>query len=287
MPELPEVECLRRTLEPALAGASIAAALVRRRGIVEVRGAAGLEASRERSAPMRGAAIARIERHGKELAIVEHGERRALRVRLGMTGGLRVEPWSARPAPLPHEHVRWTIESPSGRLLLRHADPRRFGDLAVFCDHRLLVADRGRLGPDGLLSAPTALSASLSARLARTRRALKVALLDQSLVAGLGNIYADESLFAAGLSPLRPACSLKASEVGRLTEAIVKVLGDAVEAGGSTLRDYRDALGRRGAAQDRHQVYGRGQAPCFRCGTELQGTRLGGRITSFCGRCQQ
>lgn len=289
MPELPEVESLRRTLEPVLVGAMLESVRVRRRSFVHSSGFASRDEARQaRAHPMLGATIDRLERHGKELALVETGSGRALRVRLGMTGGLRIEPASRRASPLPHEHVRWTVVSPRGAFFLRHADPRRFGDLVAFPDHLSLHADRERrLGPDGLSHAADALAELLAPRLAVTRRAVKVALLDQSVIAGLGNIYADESLFRAGVSPLRPACSLTTKEILRVAEASTAVLAAAVRQGGSTLRDYRDAQGRPGSAQDTHQVYGRVGSACSRCGNNISGTVLGGRTTAFCNHCQQ
>ncbi len=289
MPELPEVECLRRSLEPMLVAARIESVSVKRRSFVEAAGfATRADEKAARGAPLLGATIERLERHGKELAIVEAGSGRALRVRLGMTGGMRIEPASRRPTRLPHEHVRWTLDSPHGRFLLRHVDPRRFGDLVVHPDHESLQVDRmRRLGPDGLAHSAGDLAERLGPRLAATSRSVKVALLDQSVVAGLGNIYADESLFMAGVSPLREACSLAGDEVLRLAESIGAVLSAAVSRGGSTLRDYRDAQGRSGSAQEAHRAYGRAGLPCLQCGEAISGTTLGGRSTTFCRHCQQ
>jgi formamidopyrimidine-DNA glycosylase len=289
MPELPEVECLRRTLEPVLVSARIESVRVRRRSFVE---AAGFEDASDalsaRAAPLAGSVIVRLGRHGKEIAIVTSDSGPALRVRLGMTGGMRIEPATIRPVPLPHEHVRWTLSGPGGRFHLRHTDPRRFGDLLVFPDASTLDLDRDRrLGPDALGTPPSRLAELLSKPLGATARPLKVALLDQSVLAGLGNIYADESLFHAGLSPVRPARSLDRSERERLAASIRLILQDAVGRGGSTLRDYRDAQGRPGSAQTQHRVYGRVGEACFRCGLPISGTTLGGRTTASCSRCQQ
>ncbi|MGA1056209.1 MAG: bifunctional DNA-formamidopyrimidine glycosylase/DNA-(apurinic or apyrimidinic site) lyase [Phycisphaerales bacterium] len=289
MPELPEVECLRRTLEPTLVGARVEAVRVRRRSFLEAAGfERAIDSKSARLAPLADATIDRIERHGKELAIVPRGSGHVLRVRLGMTGGLRLEPETRRPEPLPHEHARWILATPRGRFLLRHADARRFGDLTVFPDRSALDRDRRlRLGPDALESPPAELAAHLEARLEKTSRAVKVALLDQSVLAGLGNIYADESLFQAGLSPSRPARALTRAELAELAKAISGILEVAIAEGGSTLRDYRDAQGRQGTAQERHQVYGRVGSPCLRCGGSVSGISLGGRTTAFCGHCQQ
>lgn len=289
MPELPEVECLRRTLEPTLLAARVEAVRVRRRSFVEAVGfESACESRAARARPLADTVIERLERHGKELAIVTAGSGPALRVRLGMTGGMRLEPETRRPTRLPHEHVRWTLSTPRGRFFLRHADPRRFGDLVVFPEASRLDRDRcHRLGPDALANQPNQLAARLSESLGATARALKVALLDQSVLAGLGNIYADESLFRAGLSPTRPARSLDRPELHRLAGSIREILLAAVGRGGSTLRDYRDAQGQAGSAQTEHQVYGRVDLPCLRCGHLISRTNLGGRTTAWCGHCQQ
>ena len=122
--------------------------------------------------------------------------------------------------------------------------------------------------------------------LARTSRAIKVALLDQSLVAGLGNIYVDESLFRAGIHPLTPANALTVGQVARLNRAIKHTLRKAIRHRGSTLRDYRDADGAAGSFQGLHQVYDRAGEPCRRCRAPVQRIVLGGRSTHFCAVCQ-
>lgn len=119
-----------------------------------------------------------------------------------------------------------------------------------------------------------------------TRRAIKAALLDQSLVAGVGNIYADESLFEARLDPRRPALTLDGDDIVRLTSAIQKVLRRAIKAGGSTLADYRSLGGEAGRAQTEHRVYGRAGMACTACGSPIAGFMTGGRTTAACLNCQ-
>ncbi|MHC5027133.1 MAG: Fpg/Nei family DNA glycosylase, partial [Planctomycetota bacterium] len=140
-----------------------------------------------------------------------------------------------------------------------------------------------RLGPDAL----TITSAELAKRLRRTRRAVKAALLDQSVLAGVGNIYADEALFGSRLHPARRADGLARAEVRDLARELRRTLGRAVDSGGSSLRDYVDAEGRKGGYAAYHQVYGRGGEPCVRCSTRLERMLLAQRTTVFCPQCQQ
>ncbi|RYG85513.1 DNA-formamidopyrimidine glycosylase, partial [bacterium] len=129
-------------------------------------------------------------------------------------------------------------------------------------------------------------TAALAAGLAKTRRPIKAALLDQRVVAGIGNIYADEALHAAGIHPLAPANELSSEQVERLAKAIKRVLRRAIEAGGSTLRDYVNGRGERGSFQTRHKVYDRAGQPCRGCRAEIVRIVLGGRSTCFCPACQ-
>lgn len=278
MPELPEVECVRRSLA-ALEGASIVSVEVARPEFVSA------ETRPDRLRPMIGAIVDRIDRHGKELALIERGPRR-LRIRLGMTGRLLLRPLSeAKGRPwIPHEHVRWRVETDDGRAwILSSVDPRRFGDLKVFTSESAFDADRARLGPDALsIDART-----LRRRLATTRRAIKATLLDQSVLAGVGNIYADEALFAARVHPRWPADAIDRGGVVRLGIALRRLLRRAIEDGGSTIRDYRNGRGESGAAQLWHQVYGRAGSPCRRCRSELLRDCVAQRTTVWCPHCQQ
>jgi formamidopyrimidine-DNA glycosylase len=178
---------------------------------------------------------------------------------------------------LPHTHV--VFELP-GRLELRFRDPRRFGGLWLIPSG---TQPGVGLGPEPL----DLTAADLAARLARTRRAIKTALLNQALIAGLGNIYADESLFAARIHPLTAANRLKANQVARLTRAIKSVLRRALAHQGSTLRDYRDSDGRPGSFQNLHRVYDREGKPCHVCRAPLRRLVIGGRSAHFCAICQK
>ncbi|MCA9298012.1 MAG: bifunctional DNA-formamidopyrimidine glycosylase/DNA-(apurinic or apyrimidinic site) lyase, partial [Phycisphaerales bacterium] len=216
-----------------------------------------------------------LHRLGKQLAIVT--EAQAFCVQLGMSGQMLVGPVSEAED---HVHVRWQVED--GRTL-RFRDPRRFGGISVHATMEDLRRARwSSLGPDALgVRAPV-----LEARL-RGRRALKAALLDQQVLAGVGNIYADEALFRARLDPHREASALEPEEVRRLASSIRAVLRASIGAGGSTLRDHRSADGRPGAYQSRHRVYGRGGHPCPSCGRALEVVRIAQRTTTFCPACQR
>ena len=266
MPELPEVETVRRGVDTAACGLRIERVRVLRRDVV-----------RGDLRPMAGQTLCAARRHGKQLALVTDTGPLAC-VHLGMSGSLRVAP--ARTPRANHVHTVWVLD---GGLELRFRDPRRFGGVFAFTDlQQLHTARWNALGPDATLIQP----AALHRRLASTTRALKVALLDQNLVAGLGNIYVDELLYAARLNPLRPAHLLDRTEAKRLVARMRPLLQTAIDAGGSSLRDYVGADGAAGAFQDRHRVYGRGGQPCRRCRETLSVTLVAQRTTVWCGGCQ-
>lgn len=301
MPELPEVETIRRTLLPRIVGARIIACDLRRRDILVAPGdpAGGFSRQRTRikSTPaplipadlLEGSVIDDVLRRGKQLALVgrptKRDPARALVVQLGMSGQLFMD--TDPPTPSTHVHAVWTVQS-TGKPRTRNwslifRDPRRFGGLRIFRTLADLETHWSALGPDGL-----DLTASDLHRATRdSARPIKALLLDQCAVAGIGNIYADEALFRAGIRPSRRADRLKESQTALLAAAIRGVLAEAVEARGSTLRDYRDAEGREGGFRVRHAVYGRGGKPCTRCGTKLREAVLGQRTTVWCPRCQQ
>jgi formamidopyrimidine-DNA glycosylase len=290
MPELPEVEHLRLSLIPRLVGRVFTGVRIRRRDVIVAPGdpARGSAPARTGARPRRltpaallvGASITDLHRAGKQLAIVA-ANGRALCVHLGMSGQLR---WLGPDAPRgsgPHEHITWRLDDGSG---LAFRDPRRFGGVWVFPSFADLKASRwSGLGPDALVIT----AGELGARLDGSARPLKAALLDQSVIAGVGNIYADEALFAAGLSPTRLATSLTRRETAGLVISIRTVLRVSISAGGSTLRDYLDAEGKRGNNQSRFLVYGRRGRPCTRCGNPLESLQIAQRTTVMCPRCQK
>ncbi|RMH26766.1 MAG: bifunctional DNA-formamidopyrimidine glycosylase/DNA-(apurinic or apyrimidinic site) lyase [Planctomycetota bacterium] len=273
MPELPEVETVRRMIAGVVVGARVASARAIRRAYVI--------GSATPRALLADGVIESVRRHGKQLAIVAD-DGRSLGVHLGMTGGLRV---LAPGEPTPgHTHVEWDVETDSGHRRVVMADARRFGGVWTFASFEELRRRRwATLGPDAL-SIP---DDEFADRLGRTRRAVKAALLDQRLLAGVGNIYADESLHAAGVHPGHPSARLSRARARRLGRAIRWTLDRAIAAGGSTVRDYRDPTGVEGAFAAAHAVYGRAGAPCLRCGRRLRSGVISGRTTVWCGSCQR
>lgn len=272
MPELPEVETVVRDLRPKLVG----------RRILSVR--AGKQALRRPwSSPWEAKLVNRrvrsVRRRGKWI-VVDFEGRRSLVFHLGMTGRLTLAA-PGEPMP-PHTHLVFEL----GRdAQMRFNDIRRFGSATLFDRPAALQGffEQARLGPEPFEMDPD----YWRQRLAATARCLKAVLLDQTVVAGVGNIYADESLFEARLHPARVANSITASEATRLQRAIVKVLERAIERRGSSIRNYVGGSGRRGRYQQEFRVYGRTGAPCPRCDTPIERLRLAGRSTHFCPHCQR
>jgi formamidopyrimidine-DNA glycosylase len=201
-----------------------------------------------------------------------------------MSGQLLYIPHGGRMAQRDHVHCTWRLRQgrQSGRMSFR--DPRRFGGVWLYKSMDSLIDHRwAGLGPDAIDIG----SSTLRHALGSSRRSIKAALLDQSLVAGVGNIYADEALHRAGIHPLCQASRLVEPQWRALAGALRRILRAAVTCGGSTFRDYRDGRGDRGRFAARHQVYGRGGQPCRRCRTLLQQLIVGQRTTVFCPCCQQ
>lgn len=271
MPELPEVETTRRGIEPHVVGRLILALRLYDRR---------LRWPVPASLPKRiaGRTIDRLDRRGKYL-LFRLGEDTLL-VHLGMTGSLR-----ALEQPTPrrtHDHVDIVLDS---GVTLRYHDPRRFGAMLWVPPpadaHPLLAA----LGPEPF---DPACDANYLWRATRNRTtAIKVALMDHRLVVGVGNIYANESLFRAGIRPTTPANRVSRIRLARLVDETRATLADAIAKGGSTLRDYVDSRGEPGNFQRDYFVYGRDGEPCRVCGSRIRRVRLGGRATSYCPRCQR
>ncbi|HYE60786.1 MAG TPA: bifunctional DNA-formamidopyrimidine glycosylase/DNA-(apurinic or apyrimidinic site) lyase [Phycisphaerales bacterium] len=287
MPELPEVERVRRTLEPHLVGRRLARGVLHRADICHSyqRTAKGItEKDTTPSDLLAGDTVHSLLRHGKQLAIIGES-RRCITVHLGMSGQLLWRPKGTE-LPATHVHAQWLVEArkgqPTGTLVFR--DPRRFGGLWTFDSLASLREARwSKLGPDALEVTANHLIEALN----RSKRPIKAALLDQEVIAGVGNIYADEALFLAGIKPQRLARRVKPEEHRRLVPALRTVLERSIASGGSTLRDYVDAEGRKGTAQQTHAVYGRGGEPCPQCGRTLRQGVVGGRTTVWCSRCQK
>jgi formamidopyrimidine-DNA glycosylase len=265
MPELPEVQTIVNTLAPRLVGCEIRAVVHLRRDIVRPAGF-------DLPAHLIGRRIVEIHRRGKRI-VIRLDDGNSMFIHLGMTGRLTLEETSATVQP--HTHLIVDL----GELELRFRDTRRFGGIWW------LGTDPGhaQIGPE-----PLQLRASeLFRRLARTKRAIKNALLDQTVLAGLGNIYVDESLFAARIHPLSPANELSLEQIKRLNRSIKSTLRRALRHRGSTLRDYVDGNGAAGAFQRLHQVYDREGEECTACHSTIRRIVLGGRSTCFCPRCQR
>lgn len=283
MPELPEVETVRRGLAPAMEGGVIARALVNRPDL-------RWPFPPDMAARLTGQPVLALRRRSKYI-LADLGSGETLLIHLGMSGRMLIsgDPLGRfvqdHPAPEKHDHV--VLEMASGARITFN-DPRRFGAMdlmptAAFAAHPLLA----RLGPEPLGNAfhGDYLAAALKGR----NTPVKSALLDQRIVAGLGNIYVCETLFRAGISPRRKAGNLGARRVAALVPVIRDVLGDAIEAGGSSLRDFRQADGELGYFQHSFDVYGREGQACRTPGCDATVRRIvqSGRSSFYCPQCQR
>jgi formamidopyrimidine-DNA glycosylase len=272
MPELPEVETIRRQIEPAIVGRAIESVEV-----LDERWTRPFD-PREVERALVGRRIEAVERRGKYLLLRLDADR-TLAMHLRMTGNLLLTEPDAKPA-----HLRASIVLDDGTRLL-FTDARRFGQAVVLQGDGLDDYFGSRLGIEPLSEA---LTAEELCRLASGRRApLKSFLLNQAGVAGIGNIYADEALHRAALHPLSPAGSMKPEDCERLREGIVATLEAGLRSGGASVDDYRDARGEQGAMQDEFLVHTREGKPCPRCGAEIRRIVVAGRSTYFCPSCQR
>lgn len=271
MPELPEVETVMRALAARLTGRKLVSLVQRRRD---------LRFPLPERLPERlyGRRVTGFRRRAKFIQALLDDEL-AMLLHLGMSGRLLFdgEPRGA------HEHLTFGFDDGT---ILRFVDPRRFGMLDLWpvdrlAEHRWLA----HLGLEPL--EPGFTGAALLERLRSRRTAVKTALMDQRLVVGVGNIYASEALFRAGVAPHRLAGSLDAAEAERLTRALREVLEEAIAAGGSSLRDYVQASGELGSFQRGFRVYDRAEEPCLTCGEPVRRLVQTGRATYFCPRCQR
>ena len=273
MPELPEVETTRRGVEPFVLGRTVERVDVR-----ESRLRWPVPADLPRR--LAGVAVRAVERRGKYLLF--RTEPGTLMLHLGMSGSLRI--LRAYQPPLAHEHVDLVMDSGD---VLRYTDPRRFGSLHWVggdpLDHPLLA----HLGPEPL--GKTFDGDYLYARSRGRTAAVKAFLMDGTIVVGVGNIYANEALFMAGIHPRRAAGRISRPRYLKLAEAVRAVLAAAIEAGGTTLRDFvsGEGSGRPGYFAQSLRVYGREGKPCPRCGQTLRMMQLGQRATYFCPGCQR
>ena len=270
MPELPEVETTRRGIEPHLLGQRVSRVIVRDRRL-------RWPIPEDLDVRLSGQRIEAVERRAKYLLI--RAEVGTLISHLGMSGSLRLVE-AGLPAAK-HEHV--DIELESG-MALRYTDPRRFGAMLWSLDplHHELLA---KLGPEPLSDA---FAGERLYQLSRGRSmAVKPFIMDNAVVVGVGNIYATEALFAAGIDPRREAGSVSRARYLRLAEEIKRILTYAIERGGTTLRDFVGGDGKPGYFQQELYVYGRGGELCKVCGSTLREIKLGQRASVFCARCQR
>jgi formamidopyrimidine-DNA glycosylase len=273
MPELPEVESVRRQLEPTLVGRRFERVSIDDPRLVRPHEPA------EVAAELEGEHVVAVERRGKYL-VVRFESGRVLLIHLRMTGSLL----SAASGSLPDDPHRRAVVNLDDGSDVAYRDVRRFGTWLLLEPGEAEPYLAARVGDEPLDVLFTA--ARLGERLAGRRTSLKAALLDQRTLAGMGNIYVDEALWRARLSPLRPASGLDRNELRRLHRGIRAALEHGLARQGSTLRDYRLPDGSGGSMQNEFRVYGRRDEPCDRCGTLIARTQVAGRTTWFCPTCQ-
>ena len=271
MPELPEVETVVRDLRPLLVG----------RRVVAVR-AGGRKLRRPWQSAWEpavvGATVGAIRRRAKWI-IVDLAAGPRLVVHLGMTGQFTV----AEAESLVPDHTHLVFDLDGGRHQLRFRDVRRFGSVELFADEAAVQSFLAtRVGPE-----PDALDRDTFRTAVRSStRPIKAILLDQTIAAGVGNIYADEALHRAGLHPERRGTAVTAAETDRLRAEVAAVIRHAIENRGSTIRDYIGGSGLRGNFQNEFRVYGRTGEPCPACGTSIVNVRVAGRSSHHCPNCQ-
>lgn len=275
MPELPETETIARGLAAALTGARIASVTVTRPDVLREIGAAPL------ARRLTGAAIARCWRRAK-LVILDLSTGDRLVVQPRFTGALLIDTGS-----LPERERAYStlmLRFADGRAL-HYRDVRRLGTVTLMSPARWRAQDAA-LGVEPLDPAFT--PAHLSGAVRGSQQAVKKLVMDQRRIAGIGNIYANEALWRAGIDPSRAGRTIGVAEVARLHTAITSVLREAIAARGTSFRDYRDATGARGSFAAALDAYGRGGEPCHRCGRRLVSTdAIDGRATVFCAHCQR
>ena len=275
MPELPEVEVIRRGLQAHLPGRRIEAVFHSGK---QLRHTVPLETMRRL---LVGRRIAGVARRAKFL-LLSMGDGAILILHLGMTGRLGLFP--AGSATALHDHVRWRLDD---GLELRLHDTRRFGSVRVVTAEEAPDIESTffkATGPEPFGAACT--PAYLFGQAQGKRQPVKTFLMDMRIIAGVGNIYANECLYTCGINPSRPAADLRLRDWRRLLPSLRAILQQAIDCGGSTISDYVNAGGKPGYFQVHFQVYGREGEPCPECGTPIDKIRLGGRASYFCPKCQ-
>jgi formamidopyrimidine-DNA glycosylase len=276
MPELPEVETIRQDLDARIAGRVISGISLAPDSGRPVSVLKGIDEASFRERVV-GSRIESVERRGKYLMLrLDSGS--MVVVHLRMTGALLHRPMNAPP----ERFLRIVLALDDGSEL-RFTDIRKFGGLWLVDDVADAIATA--LGPEPLSEGFT--EALLAETLAGRKAPVKSIILDQRHIAGIGNIYADEACFAAGIDPRRIGASLTPSDVKALHEAVRQVLLFGVESRGASFRDYQDADGKAGNMQMHVKVFRRTGKPCYTCGTAIERTKVGGRSTHYCPRCQR
>lgn len=270
MPELPEAQTIATQLDRCLRGSRLGRVVVRLRKIARCN-------ERSFRAALAGRSVREVTRRGKRVVVHLAPEARLV-FRLGMTGQILVT--DANAPRDRHVHLRIGIDD--GQRELRYRDVRQFGSV-WFTDGPINGQLDGLhdLGPE-----PLEITSTRFSELLTRRRQIKALLLDQSAIAGLGNIYCDEALYAAGIHPLTKACDVTPPRGRALYRAMRRILRQAIREGGSTLRDYRTASGDEGNFQTLHRVYGRESEPCRTCGTPIERIQAAGRSSHLCPACQ-
>jgi len=297
MPELPEVEIVRAQLAARLTGARFESSRVYAPSSVIVGGtrlreATPGDASFRIDEVVRNRMLVSVRRKGKLLVLDFGGP--ALFCHLKMTGQILLREWGGiarnagagdEPAGAPGPHTRLDLwfRTERARVLLRFNDARRFGYVKVTRCREEVEAEFARLGVDAL---EEGVGSALRRACARRRAPIKSLLLDQSVIAGIGNAYGDEALHRAAIHPAQPADTLSPRQIARLAEAIHDALAEGIAAGGLSIRTYVDAHGNAGGFQHRLRVYGRDGERCVTCGGAIERLRIGGRSSWYCSTCQ-
>ncbi len=271
MPELPEVETVRRTLEPNLKGQTITRLELRWPGLLKNTSSAAL-------ARWVGARVVGVRRRGK-MILVDSDRRETMLLHLKMTGRL----YLARRSEPVDKHVHLVIGLSGSDLELRFRDPRKFGHLMLFPSAKeMRIKALRELGPEpGEINREQFISL-----FARRKGKIKPLLLQQNFIAGLGNIYADEILHAAGIHPESKVSHLTREELGRLYQQMRRIIASAIRYRGTSVRDYRDGMGQPGSFQNRLKVYGREGEKCWCCHQKIRRRKIAGRSAYFCPGCQ-
>jgi formamidopyrimidine-DNA glycosylase len=271
MPELPEVETIKRDLS-ILIGSPLKGITVYDEAYLEKN-----EITPKELKKLEGQKLLQLSRKGKYLFF--HFSKHIFGFHLGLTGSLIL-----LAVENPHDNFKHKVLSLNFlEMSLLFSDMRKFGRLFLFDKEKSFQNFLINIGVDALEVGLSEFKAALKS----IGKPIKSALLDQKVISGIGNIYADEILFRAGINPLRPACSLSDEELQKLYQTMKEVLHLAIQLRGSTIKDYVDGLGRAGMFQTKHLVYQKYGMPCPRCGTTLEKIKVAGRTTSYCPKCQR